>query len=48
MLGRSEALASLQLFDMGAIGRVVDDHLTSRADHTVLLNMLQTVDEAMR
>jgi asparagine synthase (glutamine-hydrolysing) len=48
MLGHSEVLASLRLFDMEAIGRVVDDHLASRADHTVLLNMLQTIDEAMR
>ncbi len=48
MLGYSEALDALQLFDMDAIAKVVSDHIAGRADHAVLLNMLQTIDEAMR
>ncbi len=47
-LSRSEALAAPDLFDMDAVGRIVDDHFSGRADHAVLINLLLTIDGTLR
>lgn len=46
-LPRSEPLASLDLFDMGALQRVVEAHDEGRHDHAILLNLLLTLDSAL-
>ena len=44
LLGQSEKLASLELFDMKAISALIRDHVAGSVDHTVLINMLQTIE----
>ena len=46
-LPRSEQLAALDLFDMAALGQVLEEHESGRHDHAVLLNLLLTIDRAL-
>ncbi len=47
-LPKSDYLASTGLLDMAAIGRHVTEHREGRADHSVLLLVLVTMNEFMR
>ena len=43
----SERLMDLSLFDQAAIRAAIDDHFSGRHDHSVMLNLLLTVDRAI-
>ncbi|MBF0158908.1 MAG: hypothetical protein HQL58_05240 [Magnetococcales bacterium] len=47
-LPHSEALAALNLFDMDRIADTVDDYFSNRHDHSVLLNLLVTLDRFVK
>jgi hypothetical protein len=47
-LKHSGHLEALRIVDLGAVGRMVDDHIDRRADHSTLLLMLITLDEFCR
>lgn len=46
-LPASQRLAALDIFDRAALKSVVDEHFARRKDHTVLLNVLITIDRAL-
>jgi hypothetical protein len=48
MLSTSPRLAATGLFDLEAIEMVHREHASRSADHTILLNVLITLDEALR
>jgi len=43
----AQRLAALDIFDRAALKSVVDEHFARRKDHTVLLNVLITIDRAL-
>ena len=45
---KSEQLAAVGLFDLDAIREVVSEHMQGTYDHTVMLNELVTINEALR
>lgn len=47
-LPASEYLGDAGIFDMGGIKGAVDEHIGGKHDHAVLLNLLLTIDAAMR
>lgn len=46
-LHNSERLAALDIFDQSAIARIVSEHFSGGHDHTILLNLLVTIDRAL-
>jgi len=47
-LPESERLQALEVFDPVAIAELVREHQTGTQDHTVILNLLLTIDRALR
>ena len=47
-LPESEHLGSLPFLDAGALGRIIGDHLSNRADHAVMLALLLTIDTFLK
>ena len=46
-LPNSEGLHDTELFDLSSVSQVLNEHNSGQHDHTVLLNMLLTIDQTL-